>query len=932
MGVRPAALAPLLLALPVGALAGQANLVDLTRAPGATAEHEAPPAQAVVHEGQRDLASRNAAAGRARVTQVPQRNLAQAPAALAPASSPAASAAAMSAPPQPSAATAATGADASSAPDERPLWQLLQANRLADYRQALAAMQRRFPNWQPAPGLAADYAQRSREAQIAEVLGGSDPAAIARLLVQAPDAFGCAHIDRVWRAGEVLAAAGRTDEVASLYRSIVPACTPARNRIATLYHAEHELTQQEADALIALEAAEGKRDADSEAAFERLRYERAVTQLAAVAANSEAAAQQLASLAPSIRARRDAGTATLAGWISLAQHKIDAAGEWFETALTFDRGAADAALGLADVRIEQHAYDEAAVLLAGPALRDDPRAREARARIALAQAGDAYRQGHYEQSLQLLDAAEREGMAQSDTERLRGWALYALGRYRDAASCFSARYAREHDEDSAEGLALAMQAAGAHVRPADDDRGPLRNYVAALDAERDFYSKQFVEAGVAMQAALAGPVDTQRVLRRVPADLSGIGAPSVSAGLAFSDHIGAAAQGRLNVLAPTVRGEWIDGTRQYQLRYRSLFLDAGRASLDETVPGLATVVDDNAPLKTLAQSKTLGGSVRADELQAMVSDTVRIGADGRLDVDLAGGAVQGGPGGLAPNFRAAVGQQAGWGGWSAFFGIGEPMRDSLLSWRGMRLADGASWGAVQRTEIGARARWQIGPRWNVSTGAQAQWLTGMNVVRNFGISTDVSAAYDLKLRHFDYFSVGPAIHYLAYNRNENFYTWGQGGYYSPQSSLSTGIALQWLSQEGRRWQWQGNVETGWNVSHQSSAPCFPQGLPTDALLAQVGSANADAAQNAFPKVTALSCAGSHDQGPYAHVRLAATFRLSPHWQTGVLGDANVTPGRDKQFAALAFLRYFLAPRAAVFSRDVARSPRDFYLRLDDDHD
>ncbi|MGN6651475.1 cellulose synthase subunit BcsC-related outer membrane protein [Trinickia sp.] len=940
-----AALAPLLLALPVGALAGQANLADVTRAPRAAAEQETLTGQSVVHEGQRDLASRSAAPGRARVTQAPQRNLAaEGEVAPAPVSGSAASIAATPAPLQASAVATSTTADTTSAPDDRPLWQLLQANRLEDYRQALVALQRRFPSWQPAPALAADFARRSRDAQVAQVLAGGDAAAVARLLTQAPDAFGCAHIDRVWRAGEVLAAAGRTGEVVSLYRSVVPACTPARNRMATLYHAEHELPQQEADALIALEAAEGKRDAESEAAFERLRYERAVTQLAAAPADSEEAARQLAALAPSIRARHDAGTATLAGWISLAHRRTDVAGDWFETALAFDRDATDAALGLADVRIEQHAYDEASVLLAGAALRNDPRAREGRARIALAQADEAYRQGHYAQSLGLLDTAEREGARQSDTELPRGWALYALGRYREAASHFSARYARQRDEDSAEGFALAMQASGAPARPAADDAGPLRNYVAALEAERDFYSKQFVESGAALRAALDGPVDAQRVLRRVPADLTGIGAPSISSGLAWGDHVGAAAQGRLNVLAPTVRGEWIDGTRQFELRYRTLFLDAGSASLDETVPGLQSAFDngklaaanvDLGRLSAALHTKTLGGTVRADELQAMISDTVRFGADQRLNVELAGGAVQGGPGGLTPGFRAAIGQQAGWGAWSAFFGTGEPVRDSLLSWRGMRLPDGSSWGAVQRTEIGTHSRWQVAPRWNVSASTQLQWLTGMNVMRNFGGSGDVSAAYDLKLQHFDYFSVGPAFHYLGYVRNENFYTWGQGGYYSPQSSLSGGVALQWLSQEGRRWQWQGNVETGWNVSHQSSVPCFPNSLPDglrNLFQAEVGSNDAAAAQTDFTKAASLTCGGSHAQGPYAHLRLAATFRLSSRWQAGVLGDANVTPGRDKQFAALAFLRYFLSPRAAVFSRDVARSPRDFYLRLDDDHD
>lgn len=906
-----AALAALLLASPMRVLGAQANLVDVTRRPRAAAEQASPTRQDVVRGAQRDLASHRSALGLARVTHAPQRNLVADDVVIAPASALA-----------PAPVVTSVGADTATAPDDRPLWQLLQANRLENYRQTLDALKRRFPDWHPAPALAADYALRERDARVAGGLAGGDAEAIARLLAQDPDAFGCAHVDRVWRAGAVLAAAGRTGEAASLYRSIVPACTPDGNRIATLYRAEHELPAREAEALIALEAASGKRDAESEAAFEKLRYDRAVTELAAAPTDSEAAALQLAALAPTIRARHDAGTATLAGWISLAHRATDAAGDWFETALAFDRNATDATLGLADVRIEQHAYDEASALLAAQALRDDPRARAARARIALAQANEAYRRGRYAQSLAWLDTAEREGLPPADTELPRGWTLYALGRYRDAAAQFSARYARRHDEDSAEGLALAMQAAGAHARPAAGDAGPLRRYVAALDAERDFYSKQFVESGAALQTALDGPVDAQRVLRRVPADLTGIGAASVSAGLAWSDHIGAAAQGRLDALAPTVRGEWIDGTRQFELRYRTLFLDAGSASLDETVPGLAAMADQGAT-KDFVQRKTLGGTVRADELQGLVSDTVRLGAEQRLNVELAGGAVQGGPGGLTPNVRAAVGQDARWGAWSAFFGTGEPVRDSLLSWRGMRLPDGSSWGAVQRTEIGTRARWQVAPRWNVSAGAQLQWLTGMNVVRNFGGSADASAAYDLKLRHFDYFSIGPAFHYLGYVRNENFYTWGQGGYYSPQSSLSGGVALQWLSQEGRRWQWQGNVETGWNVSHQNSVPCFPRSLP-DGL--------ANAAQAAFANASRLVCTGSQDQGPYAHLRLAATFRLSSRWQAGVLGDANVTPGRDKQFAALAFVRYFLSPRAAVFSRDVARGPRDFYLRLDDDHD
>lgn len=832
------------------------------------------------------------------------------------------------------------GIDADPAPDERPLWRLLHENRLAEFDRKMVVLEQVVPSWRPSPSLAAERTRLQKEADIAAALKDGSPGTLRLLIARAPDEFNCSHINRIWKAADVFAKMNHVDEVNALYRTVIAECKSDADRIATLYRAERDLPTAPADALIELEAANGKRDPQADAAFQRLRYERAIAALGKESPDSESTARQLSSLESSILKYRDGPAATLAGWIALAHHDVSKAVDWFESAQTFTPGSIDATLGLAQAKIEAHASDEAQALLDQPTLRDDPRARKARAQIAFTRADEMYKQHHYGESLQWLETATIEGLSQVDSALLRGWNLYSIGQYAQAANAFRIRHEQRHDDDSAEGLAQSMHAINPNAKsdPAIREHGEdsVIAYLDALDARQQYYRKQFVESQATLRNALSGPADPQRIGKYVPADLTGIDAPSVAGGLTWSDHVGAPGQGRLNTIAPELRAEWIQMTTQFELRYRQLFLNAGTTSLDQTVPGSLSALDaavgnQSDKLNETVRGLRMGGSTRAEELQAMVADNLRIGTLPKFDWSVSLGATQGAPSGFQLNISGNVAQQTAWGAWSVYVGM-TPVRDSMLSWRGMSLPQavgGDKWGAVRRTAAGTRVRWQVAPRWNISAATEAQWLTGMNVKANEGISADLSANYDLHLRGFDYFSVGPAAHYLSYRRNENFYTWGQGGYYSPQSSVSTGLGLQWLSNEGRHLQIQGSVETGWNNTLQHTERCFPLGLSNGLqnAIANLPGSSRDIAGQA----PGFACAGTHDHGPYAHGQVGAVIKLSSRLQAGALVDANVTPGRDRQFAALAFVRYMLAPRPGVFSRDLPRNTRDFYLQLDDGH-
>ncbi|MCA1323396.1 cellulose synthase subunit BcsC-related outer membrane protein [Herbaspirillum sp. alder98] len=826
-----------------------------------------------------------------------------------------------------SATTTAGGAVVSDGVDERGLWKLLQQKNLVAFDRQLASLRQQHGEWKPSAGLLQERQRLQSDADIdralAQAANGQGVALddLQAVVARYPAQFSCERIDRLWSAAELLAKGGRRDAALALYRSVFPACTPPANRIATLYMAQQTLgADSEAVArLIELESA-GQRDDESQARFARLVYDRELTRLAALAPASEQALQLAAPLSEPVRGYLDAPAATLIGWIMLAHNDLAEAAVWFNRARQWQPANVDAQLGLLQIALEAGNVAGADALLAQPALAADPRARAQRARLQLLRADQLNRDKNYSASLAALDDAMRLGASAGQTAQLRAWNLYGSGRYEQAAQIFASQYRSDGDARMAEGWALAESARGRlDILAADPEasQAPLADYVMALQAQQLYYRKQFIEAR-SLQRRIESDIAAQEIKDNVAAlqlresvtayqpaaDLKGVGAASVTAGLSYSNHAGADGQGHLETLSPALRAEWFggaNGTRVYNLRWRALQLDAGRITPEQTAQALG-----------VPASATQSGKPTVQDLWFSVEDSLWLTSLGRLSWQAAVGATTGGTASSALHGMASVGQQTAWGSWSTYVGS-NPVRDSLLSWRGTALGTtGDWWGAVRRNAIGARTLVQVSPRWSTSANVELATFSGYNVQSNRAAVLDLGAGYDLKLADFDYFNVGPALHYLHYDNNQNQYGWGLGGYYSPQRSVSLGLASQFLTLEGRQTQLTGNLELGINRSSESASSCLP--VSTRSVAAG-----------------AINCgyAGSSNSGMYAHVQLAAVKRLSSRWQLGVLGDLNVTPGRDRQYAAMLFVRYFFEDRAAVFSRDLPKNTRDFSGQLDD---
>jgi hypothetical protein len=134
--------------------------------------------------------------------------------------------------------------------------------------------------------------------------------------------------------------------------------------------------------------------------------------------------------------------------------------------------------------------------------------------------------------------------------------------------------------------------------------------------------------------------------------------------------------------------------------------------------------------------------------------------------------------------------------------------------------------------------------------------------------------------------VGNAWHYT---NNQRFYSYGQGGYYSPQRYLSLGVPLEWAGRRGAL-KWDLSVTAGVSNSYEKNAPDYPIGVPGPLA--------------ATPGLAGLVNVGSSTRGVAFSYGLAgsAEYRFNPHLALG----AQVSIDRSHDYApsaALVYLRY-----------------------------
>ncbi|UVJ44157.1 cellulose synthase subunit BcsC-related outer membrane protein [Pseudomonas sp. LS1212] len=223
---------------------------------------------------------------------------------------------------------------------------------------------------------------------------------------------------------------------------------------------------------------------------------------------------------------------------------------------------------------------------------------------------------------------------------------------------------------------------------------------------------------------------------------------------------------------------------------------------------------------------------------------------------------------------------------SARYGVNvsrRPVTDSLTSFAGTKdQRTGQSWGGV--TANGARGQLSYD---NEKIGAYGygSWhkLLGNNVESNTRSELGSGVYWYLSNTNDHKLTMGVSMTGLAYDKNQDFFTYGHGGYFSPQSFFAIGVPVTWAHRT-ERFSYQVKGSVGVQHFEQDRADYFPNDKD---LQASAGDLSYES-QNKTSVGYSLSANGEYKFG--------SNFFLG--------GNLGLDNARDyKQFSGGMYLRY-----------------------------
>jgi tetratricopeptide (TPR) repeat protein len=214
--------------------------------------------------------------------------------------------------------------------------------------------------------------------------------------------------------------------------------------------------------------------------------------------------------------------------------------------------------------------------------------------------------------------------------------------------------------------------------------------------------------------------------------------------------------------------------------------------------------------------------------------------------------------------------------------------ESLLSFAGTSdERTGDSWGGVSATGLRVDLGWDV-PGFGLYSYGQVQRLQGHQVASNSAVQAGAGVYLDLVKDSGKTISSGLSTTVMAYNKNLSGMTYGNGGYFSPQSFFALTVPLGVAGTSGRLgYQLQTNL--GLQHFRQDDAAYFPTSAGRQAS-ANVAAASAFALNSSNP-ATAVVAGSSRNALAYSFAG-AMEYQLSPQLKLG--GSMGLDNGRDYQ--------------------------------------
>jgi tetratricopeptide (TPR) repeat protein len=333
----------------------------------------------------------------------------------------------------------------------------------------------------------------------------------------------------------------------------------------------------------------------------------------------------------------------------------------------------------------------------------------------------------------------------------------------------------------------------------------------------------------------------------------------------------------------------------YNVRFsivaRPVFLDSGQADGTSTI----TVQEQTTAGTSLVSiPQPIGTLVNAATTPPAQQNAVGIGGEIQLaftHLALAGGYTP--EGFLVATFTG----RAMWkpaNGPITFSFSRDPVKDTQLSYAGLRDPNGDTlgnlgqiWGGVvanQGQVQFAKGDAQSG----LYVGGGGQYLTGYNVETNNRFDGSGGAYWRIKSAP-EYGALSVGINFLGmhYAHNEDAFTHGMGGYFSPQAYFLANVPFTWAGHSGTHWHYNVLGSLGVQAFQEDLTKLWP--LAVDEAL--------ETAQNnaMLPAKTSV--------GPNYDLRSNLSYQIGPHWFAGGFVSANNS--RDYSTVSAGFSVHYM---------------------------
>ncbi|WIW90448.1 cellulose synthase subunit BcsC-related outer membrane protein (plasmid) [Sphingobium sp. V4] len=171
---------------------------------------------------------------------------------------------------------------------------------------------------------------------------------------------------------------------------------------------------------------------------------------------------------------------------------------------------------------------------------------------------------------------------------------------------------------------------------------------------------------------------------------------------------------------------------------------------------------------------------------------------------------------------------------------------------------------------------------------------GENVRNNYGIQLNAGGYMRVYQGNGSTVTGGINVNYQDFANNQNFFTFGHGGYFSPQSFLSVAFPLRY-TYDSSRWEVRGNFAPGYQSFDQDAANLYPTSDAAQGLLNDLKLQDSDV-RSRYDGLSKTGFALSADGAIY--------YRVSPSTRVGGQMGMN-TFGTYDEFHSLIGIRQSL---------------------------